>query len=793
MNFKTTFFLAVMFLVLVLGYTVFRRSAEKGPVVPDRPPSRAPSDMARSVWTDEPGEIVKIVCRRKGEDEDWVFEKQAKKDGDGGGRDEWRMTAPAEMPVTRWDVDRIASQLTRLNHEVSYKIGDGVVTLAQAGLEPPLVAVTLTDENGQSVQMDIGTQASNNTTYVRVDEGELIYVAKAALKNLIKSKALDYRDKALWSFDDRHVTRVEIVRHAEDADTTYVLSRSGTQWMFESPVTARATSKVGQMLTSMKNLRVMEWEENRSGRLEAYGLSPAPVTVRVTVNEPVEVEDEAGDEADGESSEAGSESEVETEKKTEIRTDVYELRLSDRSPIGQETKTYISVGGEAVVGTIMKSVADKFRPVMSDWREKRIATTDLKSASKIDMTTAQGRTILVKRDGQWIFDEEDIVADASQVSDWLKKLSALEAVAFIDGEVKNLAEFGLDAPKAEIRLTIPGVEDVERITIGGYTDAQTKRLIFVRRNQVASVAKVRASDGESLIRSPLAFRDRTVINVPSDRVLRVRLQVNNAFAEGRMNIAFERRDDKWVMTAPVEAPARQDDVQELADSLANLQAAAVVGPGDTASSFGLHDPDSTVTLAYTPVESPTEQTPPAPESLQLAVTEHDGKIYARLDGVDIVYELARSFYDRLSAEYRVGEVLVFDDETVRRLTIRQGSEEHVFERTDATWRYKAEPDLPLDQEKVTNLLLQLHDMKTERFAVYSTDDLSPFGLADPFLVATVELEDGSTVALHVSDRTCSADPQHRRYAGSSGVSGVFLLPQDIVDRLSVSLADLEAG
>ena len=161
--------------------------------------------------------------------------------------------------------------------------------------------------------------------------------------------------------------------------------------------------------------------------------------------------------------------------------------------------------------------------------------------------------------------------------------------------------------------------------------------------------------------------------------------------------------------------------------------------------------------------------------------------------MDVVYELARSFYDRLVAEYRVGEVIVFDDEIVRSFTIRQGSEEHVFERDEATWRYKLEPDLPLDQEKVTNLLLQLHDMKTDRFVVYSTEDLSPYGLADPFLIVTVELEDGSSAVLHVSNRTCSTDPQQRRYAGSSGVSGVFLLSPDTVDRLSVSLADLEAG
>ena len=238
---------------------------------------------------------------------------------------------------------------------------------------------------------------------------------------------------------------------------------------------------------------------------------------------------------------------------------------------------------------------------------------------------------------------------------------------------------------------------------------------------------------------------------------------------------------------PVEAPARQDAAAELADSLANLQAAAVVGSGDTASSYGLHAPTSTVTLTYAPLESPTEQTPPGLESVRLDVTEHDGKIYARLDGVDTVYELERSFHDRLAAEYRVGEVIVFDDEVVRRFTIRQGSEEHVFERDEATWRYKLEPDLPLDQEKVTNLLLQLHDMKTDRFAVYSTEDLSSYGLADPYLVATVELEDGSFVKLSVSSQSCEGDSQNRRFAGAIGVSGVFLLSSDTIDRLSVSL------
>ena len=123
MNFKTTLFLAVIFLGLALGYIMYRPPAGSGPVVSDSTPAKAPDDVARSVWTDDPGEIVKIVCRRKGEDEDWVFEKQ--KEQDDGGQGEWRMTAPFDAPAVRWEIDGIARQLTGLNHEVSYKIGDG--------------------------------------------------------------------------------------------------------------------------------------------------------------------------------------------------------------------------------------------------------------------------------------------------------------------------------------------------------------------------------------------------------------------------------------------------------------------------------------------------------------------------------------------------------------------------------------------------------------------------------------------------------------------------------------------
>lgn len=792
MNFKTTLFLAAVFLVLILGYALWGVSGAGSTVSPDVPPAHTPNEVAQSVWADEPGDIVKITCRRKEADADWVFEKQ-EKEGDAA-QDEWRITAPFDAPAVRWDVDRIARQLTGLKHDISYTIGEpGAVTLAEAGLDPPLVKVVLTDENDKSIRVDIGNQASANTTYVRVDEGELIYLAKANLKTLIKAKARDYRDKAIWSFDDKNVTNIEITMREEGGETSYKLSRSGSQWMFMSPVTAKATSKVNDMLAGMKNLRVIDWVEDRPGRLGAYGLDPAPVTVAVTVTETVKVEAEKPEEAAGDAKvtdEGEEESEDTPEPKTETHTETYVLHISDQSPIGQDTKTYVSIGAESVIGTINKTAADKFRPVMREWREMRISTAPIPTATGIQITSSGGTTNLVKEGGQWKFDD-GAPADDAQVTEWLQTLGRLEAVNFIDGEVADPTEYGLDAPKAEIRLTIPGVEDAERLTIGAYTDAESRRLMYARRNEVASVAKIRTEDAESLMRSPLTFRDRTIVTIPAERIQSIELDVANPVADGRTSVTLERGGEKWVMSSPIEAKARGDEVDKLAQALGVLRGVAVVGTGDTASAYGLLDPQVKVVLTYESLASPTDEGPGAEDALTLAVTEHDGRIYASRDGVDSVYEIGRNVYDLLLGEYRDGEVISFEADKAVRFTVQRGDDSQVLQRTDGNWTYEPEPDLPLDQTKVANLLTQMHDISTDRFVAHVAEDLAPYGLTEPQQVVTVELSEGSPVTLRIGGR-CAKDAERRHYAAVDGVSGGFLVPPDTGNRLRVSLDELEA-
>ena len=122
------------------------------------------------------------------------------------------------------------------------------------------------------------------------------------------------------------------------------------------------------------------------------------MAINVTVEEEVPVEEQAGESEDDDDSD-----EKAAEPKTETKIRVYKLLISDRSPIGEDTKTYMRIAGESAVAIVMKTVADKFKPVMNEWREMRVTTVDTTAATKIELDTASGPAVLAKIDGDWTF------------------------------------------------------------------------------------------------------------------------------------------------------------------------------------------------------------------------------------------------------------------------------------------------------------------------------------------------------------------------------------------------------
>ncbi len=787
MNFKTTLLLGAALAALVLAYTV-SRSAPKAVESTETPPVPAmpTSATARDVLEKKPGDVTKVVCQVKGK-EAWTFEKKTTGEG---ASPVWRMTSPMDIPVASYEVDRFGRELGRLQYEISYKPGEsGAVSLTDAGLSPPEAVVTLTDAAGVTATIEIGKPASDNETYVRAAGGERICVGKANLRHLYKPKALEYRDQQLWNFMPENVTRVEVSdRAATDGPVNYVFVKDGAKWMMQSPAAARATAKVDEMLRSLSRLRVTQWYDDSRGKLLVYGLEPAALSIRVTVEEKI-----AAPPAETEA----SETEKKEEAPPEIKTTVYELHVADRSPIGEDTKTYLRVGDESAVATIMKATTDKLKPVMAEWREMRITTANVDASTRVEMNVAGERAVLAQKDGKWTFEGDGSRAEDSAVRELLKAVKDMNAVVFVEADSPDAATYGFSQPLAEFRLTVPGADDVERITVGAYTDAQTRLMVYVRRNDSNSIGKVRSSEIAALLRTPLAYRDRTILDLAVDAIKKIRVELPDPLGEGRRGVEIERGADGWRMVEPVSAAVRTDRVEKLVQALTPLRATAIAAATTTKATYGLAPPTAIVTVVNekppaTPADDgATESAAPQRSVMTVTLGEHESKFYAQGGEGSTVFEVAADFYKQLFEEFRTHEVLTFDEAKVREFSIRKGGVTHSFVRGDGKWTFKNEPDLPLDAKKVENLLLQLKDLKTERYVRNAAKELSSFGLGASDYEATVSLEDGARRVLRVSQQTHDKGPEQGHYACIDDKHDVFLLTGDMLKRIEVSLPELE--
>lgn len=800
MNGKTTLLLAVLLGGLVLGYYGLSKKAPSAPVTIGSPAS---SEMGlRRKLIEEPlGNVVKVEVSRGSEE--WVFEKKPPADG---GPAAWRMTKPMEAKVLSQEVDRIAREAGNIQFEVSYKPGDGAITPQDAGLIPPSSTISLTDDAGKSTTIEIGKPASENETYARMAGDDTVVVAQSNLRKLLKARPIDYRDVQIWNFVPEQATHIEICESpaGQGIDCQY-LTREGGQWRFDRPFSARATSKVDEMLRSVARLRVTQWHDDDATKLKLFGLDPGALQINVTVEETVPVA-----KADADEPVADAPPAEDAPPATEKRTRIYKLHVADRGPIGEDTKVFVRSGDENAVATIFKSAADKFKPVMSEWRDMQVIASDVTEATRIEMTVSGESAALVQKDGQWIYESDASPAESHAVTEYLAAIKGLKAVSFVEGADAQDPS-GFENLQADIRLTIPGVEGVERITVGGYTDPNNKLLVYVRRNESGPIAKVRASEISALIKPPASLRDRTVFNLSDVEINNLLISRENEFMPGeRQAFTLEKNDNTWAMTAPATAPVRTDVVASLVDSISALKAEAIVAPAEHVTAYGLQAP--AVTLRMLAQHDPSSSTL-SPKPMTLAVTQQDGKVYGARDDSPI-YELNKAVFDQLRAEFRSAQAVEFEPKDVESLTLKSGEESNSFVRKGGNWVFESEPDLPIDSARIDKILTEAKAIKPERFAAYSSDQLAPYGLDAPQFELSLTRSnpaesDAQTITLRVSEKTVDYQPPASPalssdapkpasppsttayFAALSGRDGVFLLGSDAVKKIFVPLSELE--
>lgn len=107
--------------------------------------------------------------------------------------------------------------------------------------------------------------------------------------------------------------------------------------------------------------------------------------------------------------------------------------------------------------------------------------------------------------------------------------------------------------------------------------------------------------------------------------------------------------------------------------------------------------------------------------------------------------------------------------------------------TEGVWKSESEPDRPINQDYVKNMLNIIDDVKAERLVNDAPSDLSEYGLSEPSVYLQAEQSDGKALTLKIGDESAGGEGY---YALVNGKKTVYLLDITFGTGLAYSDTDM---
>ena len=128
----------------------------------------------------------------------------------------------------------------------------------------------------------------------------------------------------------------------------------------------------------------------------------------------------------------------------------------------------------------------------------------------------------------------------------------------------------------------------------------------------------------------------------------------------------------------------------------------------------------------------------------------------------------------------LSEVLVtdFNKDDVTGLTVSGDYELKLVKGDDGVWKEESIPEKAIKQESVNMLLSEIDNITTSETVIEAPEDLSQYGLDEPFRTITAELSDGTSVTLCAGAKS---DLLSKYYVKTEGGESVYMVDSYIVE------------
>jgi len=292
-----------------------------------------------------------------------------------------------------------------------------------------------------------------------------------------------------------------------------------------------------------------------------------------------------------------------------------------------------------------------------------------------------------------------------------------------------------------------------------------------------------------------------IISVGEDQIRRVRIT-----RSAGDTLAMERGEDsKWRLTEPKAYKAEEYSANNVANSLASLNAEQLVAEKNTDwASFGLESPKIRVSVGLKDGKE-----------LKLALGDEaptSSAIYARLEGDDRLFTIGsyvKSSLDKSPADLRDKRILPFDSDKVSRLTVTTKERTLEFGKAGTAWQIVKPRPLRADNYSVDDLVRTVRDANFESVLDESGKPPAKYSFASPYAVFEVvdpggvhtltvgrhEEKDKETKDKAAKDKAAKKDTKaagekkHTYFAKTSAMPGVFQVSVAMSEALNKKLDD----
>lgn len=473
----------------------------------------------------------------------------------------WRIEAPFKDQADRGAVENLLANLDawqKYDSIPASEIAKDKSRLDEYGLTKGKLKLKLLGK-GAPPEITFGNDAAlQGKMYVRIGEGNDVFIAAQSVRNDVAKKPEEFRDKKLTDLVMGQVTRALLKTTAGEME----LEKKSDHWEIIKPLRARGDDqKIGDLLAQVTTAQIQQFVTEDRGDLRPFGLAEPRGSITLF----------SGDDKTGQTLQIGGVPEKEKEQ------------------------VYVRFTARSAVYTLPKKIEEILAVKPADLRDRHLVRIDTNNLDRITIDAAgKGKTVLARKEENWtIASRNNQPANSGEVNRLLDLLRNEQVAKFVEDVASDLPNYGLDKPQLQLTFSSFASENTAETTAGehpfatiafGKIDGDN---IYARLGDEPFIVAVRRGLLDNIFTDPLQWQELAIFRFKPDEVHKLTVVTDHESAFVRN----EKKEWTWVKG---NEPIHQVNVQSLLNTLTVLR--AVRWTGATAPAHGFDKPQVTITF-----------------------------------------------------------------------------------------------------------------------------------------------------------------------------------------------------